>query len=276
MTTLSFEQLLDQHTNVLQEGQFVNGILTVKAPPVGVEPGFGFVEIVGSTDGVVPIEELKNVDIGDHVFALVTEQEGELGCPVLSVRRAAKESKWREVAEAHKDKRAVVAKVLKVVKGGLTISVLDQHGFLPASQIDLHRVPDLSVYPGTEFEVLVIEAERRRHNIIVSRRALLEIEEQKQVAEQLNAFEAGTLVQAEVTAVTNFGVFCQISDNLTGLVHASEMKWGRWDNLNPGVTVGETVSVIVLNHEIKNGKPRVGLSIRLTKPRGGNKKMANK
>lgn len=267
MTTIELKQLYNEYTQTVQEGQFVNGTLALKTNPSGQDPGVGYVEIPGCSDGVVAIEELKDVEVGDHIFALVIDQENEEGCPVLSIRRAQREAKWRKVLDAKASGETVEARVLRAVKGGLTIEVYGQHGFLPASQIDLHRIEDLEEWRGRTIEVKVLEAERRRRNLVVSRRKVLEAEKARLITEQLNELAEGDLYQAQVTAISSFGVFCTIGEGLTGLIHASEMKWGRWDHTDPGVAVGETIGVKLLNASVKDDKPRISLSIRLTKPR---------
>lgn len=267
MTTIDIEQLYNEYTQTVQEGQFVNGTLILKTNPRGQDPGVGYVEIPGCSDGVVALGELKNVELGDHIFALVIEQENDEGCPVLSIRRAQREAKWRQVVEAKQQNETVDARVVRAVKGGLTVEVFGQNGFLPASQIDLHRIDDLEDWRGRHIEVMILEAERRRRNLVVSRRRVLELERARVIGQRLNELEEGETYLAQVTAISSFGVFCTISDGLTGLIHASEMKWGRWDHNNPGVAIGDAVEVKLLSAVVKDDKPRISLSIRLTKPR---------
>lgn len=262
-----FAELLNEYTQTVREGQFINGTLALKANPSGQLPGVGYVEIPGCSDGVVAIEELKDVEVGDHIFALVIDPENDDGCPVLSIRRAQKEAKWRKVLDAKESGETVEARVVRAVKGGLTVEVFGQHGFLPASQIDLHRIDDLDEWRGQHIEVKILEAERRRRNLVVSRRKVLEAEKARLISDQLAELEEGALYLATVTAISSFGSFCSIGEGLTGLVHASEMKWGRWDHNDPGIAVGDQVSVKLLNASVKENKPRISLSIRLTKPR---------
>lgn len=262
-----FAELLDEYTQTVKEGQFINGTLALITRPNGRDPGAGYVEIPGCSDGVVPIEELKGAELGDHIFALVIDPENEDGSPVLSIRRAQKEAKWRKVIDAKNAKETVEAKVMRPVKGGLAIEVFGQHGFLPASQLDLHRVDDLDEWRGRTIEVKILEAERRRRNLVVSRRKVLEAERDRQLTEQIKDLEEGQVYLGQITAISSFGAFCSIGDGLTGLIHASEMRWGRWDHNNPGVAVGDAVEVRLIKATIKQNKPRISLSIRLTQSR---------
>jgi small subunit ribosomal protein S1 len=267
MNTINLTTLYEQYTQTLKEGDFINGTLAMRTNPSGQEPGVGYVEIPGCSDGVVPIEELKDVEVGDHIFALVIDPENEEGCPVLSIRRAQREAQWRKIGDALKDKSAVTARVTRVVKGGVTVDVFGQTGFMPASQIDLRRVEELGEWRDQEVEVLVIEADRRRRNLVVSRRKLLEQEQANLISEQLHALEEGATYEASITAIAPFGAFCSLSEGLTGLIHASEMKWGRWDYNDPGVEVGQVLPVKLLGASVKDGKPRISLSVRLTQER---------
>lgn len=259
--------LVDEYTQTVQEGQFVNGTLVLKTNPSGQDPGVGYVEIPGCSDGVVAVEELKDVEVGDHIFALVIDQENDDGCPVLSVKRAQREAKWRQIIEASSKGEAIEARVLRAVNGGLIVDVCGQHGFMPASHCDLRRVEDLEEWRGRSVEVLVITAERRNRNLVVSRRKLLERERANRISQELEDLEIGAAYEGKITAILPFGAFCQIGDDLTGLIHATEMRWGRWDHTDPGVAVGEAVEVQLVKASVKDDKPRISLSIRLTKPR---------
>lgn len=269
LTTIDYAS----YTRVLKPGEFVEGTLELIAKPAGTEPALAYIAVPGSSDAIVPASEVAGCDIGDLIFALVLETESEdHGCPLVSVRRARTEATWRRVADAQAEQRPVFGRVIRAVRGGLTLDLFGLRAFLPASQIDVTRVPDFEQLVGQELEVLITETERRRKNVVVSRRKLIEREQAEALSREVQMLEVGCVVEGTVRAIAKFGVFVQLTDKLVGLIHASEVQWGRWSSEEPGLTVGETLAAQVLEVGEKNGKPRVALSSRLTQERPARKR----
>ena len=246
-----------------KEGDIIEGTV------VNTEQDEVLVDIGYKSEGVVPLKELsirKNiapsdiVSIGEQIEVLVLEKEDEQGRLILSKKRALYERVWGQIESVREEGGTVKGTVIEVVKGGLIIDI-GLRGFLPASLVDLRRVRDLDPFVGQDIEAKVIELDRNRNNVVLSRRAYLE----EAQAEQRNAF-LNSLVEGEVrtglvSSVVNFGAFIDLG-GMDGLVHVSELSWQHVNHPSEVVKVGQKVSVKVL--DIDRSRERISLSIKQT------------
>ena len=192
------------------------------------------VDIGYKSEGVIPANELsirKSVDphdevhLGEEVDAIVLTKEDQDGRLIMSKKRARFEKAWRRIETAAESGEPVEGTVIEVVKGGLIID-LGVRGFLPASLVDIRRVPNLDEYMGTKIETKVIELNRSRNNVVLSRRAVLE-EERKEVRQQiLDRLQPGLVVEGQISNIVDFGAFVDL-DGIDGLIHISELSWSH-------------------------------------------------
>src|SRR5436189_3290922 len=210
----------------IEEGEVVTGrVVRIDNDEVLVDIGY-------KSEGVIPSNELsirKNVDphdeveLGEEVDALVLTKEDQDGRLIMSKKRARFEKAWRRIEAAAESGDPVEGTVIEVVKGGLIID-LGVRGFLPASLVDIRRVPDLDQYLHTQIETKVIELNRSRHNVVLSRRAVLE-EERKEVRQQiLDRLQPGLVVEGQISNIVDFGAFVDL-DGIDVLIHISELSW---------------------------------------------------
>lgn len=258
-----FAAAIEQTVFEFKEGDIVSGTV------VRVDPDEVLVDIGYKSDGVIPPHELsvrntvdpaEVVKVGDEIEALVLQKEDDEGRLVLSKKRAQYERAWGRIERIMQGGDTVEGHVIEVVKGGLIVDI-GLRGFLPASLVDLRRVRDLQPFVGETIEAKVIELDRNRNNVVLSRRAYLEEEQ----AEQRNAFltdlKEGDVRSGVVSSVVNFGAFVDLG-GMDGLVHVSELSWRHVNHPGEIVTVGDKVKVKVL--EVDRDRERISLSIRQT------------
>ena len=247
-----------------KEGDIVAGTV------VRVDPDEALVDIGYKSEGVIPAKELsiRNsanptdvVAVGDEVEALVLQMEDESGRLVLSKKRAQYERAWGRVERVMHEGGTVEGAVIEVVKGGLIVDI-GLRGFLPASLVDLRRVRDLHPFVGDTIEAKVIELDKNRNNVVLSRRAFLEEAQAEQRQAFLGDLEPGAVRSGVVSSVVNFGAFVDLG-GMDGLVHVSELSWQHVSHPGEIVSVGDEVSVKVL--EVDRDRERISLSIRQTK-----------
>ena len=248
-----------------KEGDIIEGDV------VDIEQDEVLVDIGYKSEGVVPLKELsirKNVapgdivSIGQHIEVLVLEKEDEQGRLILSKKRALYERVWGQIEAVREQGGTVKGTVIEVVKGGLIVDI-GLRGFLPASLVDLRRVRDLDPFVGQEIEAKVIELDRNRNNVVLSRRAYLEEAQAEQRNAFLNALIEGEVKTGVVSSVVNFGAFVDLG-GMDGLVHVSELSWQHVNHPSEVVRVGQNVSIKVL--EIDHNRERISLSIKQTTP----------
>ena len=258
-----FEAAINQTVIEFREGDIVEGTV------VSVDADGAMVDVGYKSEGLIPTEELSiraNVDpstivsVGDKVEALVLNKEDDEGRLILSKKRAQYERAWGKVQEVTEAGGTVKGTVIEVVKGGLIVDI-GLRGFLPASLVDLRRVRDLDPFIGTEIEAKVIELDRNRNNVVLSRRAYLEEEQAEQRAAFLDDLAVGEARPGVVSSVVNFGAFVDLG-GMDGLVHVSEMSWQHISHPSEMVKVGDKVNVKVL--EVDRERERISLSIRQT------------
>jgi small subunit ribosomal protein S1 len=247
----------------IEEGEVVTGhVVRIDKDEVLVDIGY-------KSEGVIPANELsirKSVDpadevhLGEEVDAIVMTKEDQDGRLIMSKKRARFEKAWRRIETAAESGEPVEGTVIEVVKGGLIID-LGVRGFLPASLVDIRRVPNLDEYMGTKIETKVIELNRSRNNVVLSRRAVLE-EERKEVRQQiLDGLQPGLVVDGQISNIVDFGAFVDL-DGIDGLIHISELSWSHVNHPSEILTIGDTVKVKVL--DIDRDRQRISLGLKQT------------
>jgi small subunit ribosomal protein S1 len=241
----------------------------VKGKVVRIDKDEVLVDIGYKSEGVIPSGELSirksvdpadEVELGEEVDALVLTKEDSDGRLVLSKKRARFEKAWRRIEAAAESGEPVEGNVIEVVKGGLILD-LGVRGFLPASLVDIRRVHNLDEFMGQTLECKVIELNRSRNNVVLSRRAVLE-EERKEVREQiLGRLAPGQVVEGKISNIVDFGAFVDL-DGIDGLIHISELSWSHVNHPSEVVAIGDTVRIKVL--DIDRDRQRISLGLKQT------------
>jgi small subunit ribosomal protein S1 len=245
------------------EGDVVNGkVVRIDKDEVLVDIGY-------KAEGVIPSNELsirksvdpaEEVELGEEIDALVLTKEDAEGRLILSKKRARFEKAWRRIEIAADSGEPVEGSVIEVVKGGLILD-LGVRGFLPASLVDIRRVHNLDEFMGQTLECKVIELNRSRNNVVLSRRAVLE-EERKEVREQiLGRLEPGQVVEGKISNIVDFGAFVDL-DGIDGLIQISELSWSHVNHPGEVVSIGDTVRIKVL--DIDRDRQRISLGLKQT------------
>ena len=246
-----------------EEGDVLTGLV------VRVDRDEILVDVGYKSEGVIPLSELsirRNIDpseevaLGDEVDALVLTKEDNEGRLILSKKRARFEKAWRRIEEAAESGEAVEGLVIEVVKGGLIID-LGVRGFLPASLVDIRRVQDLDEFLGQPLRCRVIELNRSRNNVVLSRRAVLE-EERREVRQRiLDTLDVGLVVDGQISNIVDFGAFVDL-DGIDGLIHISELSWSHVTHPSEILEIGQKVRVKVL--DIDRERQRISLGLKQT------------
>jgi small subunit ribosomal protein S1 len=245
------------------EGDVVTGhVVRIDNDEVLVDIGY-------KSEGVIPSSELsirKSVDpsdevsLGEEVDALVLTKEDQDGRLILSKKRARFEKAWRRIEAAAESGEPVTGTVIEVVKGGLIID-LGVRGFLPASLVDIRRVPNLDEYMSQDIECKVIELNRSRNNVVLSRRAVLEEQRKEDRERILDRLQPGQVVEGTISNIVDFGAFVDL-DGIDGLIHISELSWSHVNHPSEILSIGDTVSVKVL--DIDRQRQRISLGLKQT------------
>ena len=267
-SVIDFEDITDEMMNQMIDGtltEFDEGDL-VKGTVVKIERDEVLLDIGFKSEGVIPSRELsirKDADpseivaLADEIEALVLQKEDKDGRLILSKKRAEYERAWIQVEEKFKAGEVVTGEVIEVVKGGLILDI-GLRGFLPASLVDLRRVKDLDMYLGTEIEARVIEMDRNRNNVVLSRRVLLEEGRKNERAEILSKLAKGMRLKGTVSSIVDFGAFVDLG-GIDGLVHISELSWNHVNHPSEVVKVGDEVEVEVLDVDLQRERISLGL-----------------
>jgi small subunit ribosomal protein S1 len=253
----------DATIHPFSEGDVVSGkVVRIDQDEVLVDIGY-------KSEGVIPSNELsirktvkpsEEVELGEEVDALVLTKEDQEGRLILSKKRARFEKAWRKIEGAAETGEPVTGTVIEVVKGGLILD-LGVRGFLPASLVDIRRVQNLDEFMGQQLECKVIELNRSRNNVVLSRRAVLE-EERKEVREQiLGRLQPGQEVEGKISNIVDFGAFVDL-EGIDGLIHISELSWSHVNHPSEVVSIGDTVRVKVL--DIDRDRQRISLGLKQT------------
>ena len=253
----------DATINLFAEGDIVTGsVVRIDKDEVLVDIGY-------KSEGVIPVSELSirksvntsdEVQLGEEIDALVMQKEDADGRLILSKKRARFEKAWKRIEGAHESGEPVTGTVIEVVKGGLILD-LGVRGFLPASLVDIRRVQDLNEYVGQELSCRVIEMNRNRNNVVLSRRAVLE-EERKEVRQQIiDELNVGEVVEGTISNIVDFGAFVDL-DGIDGLIHISELSWTHINHPSEVLNVNQKVKVKVL--DIDRDRQRISLGFKQT------------
>ncbi len=260
---MSFADAVDATIVEFDDGDIVTGrVVKIDSDEVLLDIGF-------KSEGVIPSRELsirndvdphEIVSLDDELEALVLQKEDKDGRLILSKKRAQYERAWGTIEEIKERDGIVKGPVIEVVKGGLILDI-GLRGFLPASLVDLRRVRDLQPYVGKEIECKIIELDKNRNNVVLSRRAYLEETQREQRDEFLANLKPGEVRSGVVSSVVNFGAFVDLG-GMDGLVHVSELSWKHVDHPSSVVTVGDEVTVQVLDVDLS--RERISLSLKAT------------
>ena len=258
-----FEALLQEFGGEMQnsrEGEIVNArVLSMTDTAVILEFGF-------KSEGSVPLDEFKDpsaLSPGDEVEVLLESLEDEDGIVVLSKRKADFLRVWEKIKEAHENDRAVKGTLARKIKGGVTVDLMGVDAFLPGSQIALRRVPHIEDLIGETYKFKIIKLNKRRRNIVVSRRVILEAERETKKENLVKELLVGQVREGLVKNITDFGAFIDLG-GLDGLLHITDMSWGRVGHPSEVVDIGQTVDIKVL--DIDWGRERISLGLKQLLP----------
>ena len=259
MSPESLEEAYDNSIKAFTDGEIVKGIVVdVNRDEVMIDIGF-------KSEGYIPASEFESgqeglpaVQIGDEIDVYIVRREDSEGQIVLSKKIADQTLIWDEIATAHETGAPVQGRITERIKGGLRVSVGSLRGFLPASQVELRPIQNLEQYVKQTLDMKVISLSKRRHNIVLSRRAWLEAELVRKRAEILNTLEVGQIITGVVKNITAFGAFVDLG-GVDGLLHKTDMAWKRIHHPSDVVSVGDEIEVQVIGIGQGNEKISLGL-----------------
>src|SRR6266545_1644077 len=249
-------ELYDESMRNLTEGEIVPGrIIGITANSIIVDVGY-------KSEGLIARDEFTDRDgnvqvkVGDEIDVLLEKTEDQEGHVLLSYTKAQRMRRWTEVEKAYKEGRIIKGRVTDRIKGGLTVDV-GLRAFLPGSLVDIKPVKNLESLRGQELEFKVISLDRRRNNIVLSRKAVLETELVKKKAETLKRLEEGAQLKGVVKNITDYGVFIDLG-GIDGLLHITDISWGRVNHPSEHFTVGDEVEVVVLKFDPETERVSLG------------------
>lgn len=254
------QDLYDRDIKEVRRGERITGTV------VQVRDDEVLVDVGGKSEGVIPRSEFSAfeteklsevIKVGDEIEVLVLKRENEDGHPVLSKKRVDQEIVWEKLIQDAENSVVIIGKVVEVVKGGLLVNV-GIRGFLPASQVERGYVEDLKEYVGKELRMKVIEIDRYKNKLVLSAKAVLDEEYQKQKEETFSSLEEGQTRKGVVRRITNFGAFVDIG-GVDGLLHVSEMAWYRVNHPSDVLKVGDEMEVFILGVDLQKEKVSLGL-----------------
>lgn len=261
--THEIDSSLSQTSIDFKDNDIVHGtIVKLEHDEVLVDIGF-------KSEGVIPVRELTIrkdanpedvVAVGDEIDALVVTKEDKEGRLILSKKRAEYEKAWNSAMEKYKSGEVVTGDVIEIVRGGLILDI-GLRAFLPASLVDLRRVRDLEGYLNTKIEARIIEMDKIRNNVVLSRRVLLEEGRHNERMDVLKKLTEGMKLKGKVSSIVDFGVFVDLG-GIDGLVHISELSWEHVNHPNEVVSLGDEVEVVVLDVDLE--RERISLGIKQT------------
>ncbi|MBW1779901.1 MAG: 30S ribosomal protein S1 [Deltaproteobacteria bacterium] len=258
----SFMRLYEESLKSIQEGEVVAGEI------VQVDKEYVLVDIRYKSEGQIPIREFVDADgeltakVGDKIEVLLERREDDEGVIRLSKEKAAKIKVWDKIREIYENSGTVKGKILSRVKGGLSVDIGLQ-AFLPGSQVDLRPVRDMDALVGTEHEFKIVKYNKRRGNIVLSRRAILEAERMALKENTLKIIKQGAILRGVVKNITDYGLFIDLG-GIDGLVHITDMSWGRVGHPSEMHQAGDEIEVKVLNFDKE--RERVSLGIKQLAP----------
>ena len=258
----SFEELYEESLKSIHEGRVVTGEV------VQIDKEFVLVDIGYKSEGQIRTAEFLTpdgrltVEVGDKVDVMVVHKEDKEGRIILSKEKAAGAKIWDQVEEAYRAHQTIRGKITSQVKGGLSVDIGLQ-AFLPGSQADLRPVKDLNRLVGTEHDFKILKFERHQKNIVVSRRAALEDERKALREKTMERLKKDAVLEGIVSSITRFGIFVDLG-GIDGLVHISDLSWGKVGDLSETYHVGDKVTVKMLKFDRE--KERISLGIKQLSP----------
>ena len=253
-----YDQMLaayDETLQDIQEGEIVSGkVIQVTESDVMIDVGF-------KSEGVIPIVEFGeplNVKVGDEVDVFLESMENQEGQLVLSKQKADFMKVWDTIKESYEDGKLVDGRILRRIKGGMVVDLFGVDAFLPGSQVALRPVPDLDKLIGDVFSFKIIKLNKMRRNIVISRRVVLEEKRAKAKAEIIKELEVGQVREGTVKNITDFGAFIDLG-GIDGLLHITDMSWGRVSHPSELVAIGDVLKIKVLNFDRERERISLGL-----------------
>jgi small subunit ribosomal protein S1 len=260
-----FKSLYEKSLKTLEEGQILKGIV------VDITPDHVTVDVGYKSEGQIPMEEFlkrdKKVDvkIGDKIEVLLERKEAEEGLLILSKEKADKANIWREVSRSCREGEVLEGEVVSKVKGGLSVDIGGVLAFLPGSQIDLKPIKNMDALIGQRLRFKVLKFNRKRNNIVLSRRIVLDEERKLLREETLRNLKEGELVEGTVKNLTDYGAFIDLG-GIDGLLHITDISWGRTGHPSDRLSIGDRVKVKVLHFDKEKEKVSLGLKQALPDP----------
>src|SRR6201996_3423618 len=254
---IQMQELIAKSLRDFREGSIVKGhVLEVRSREVLVDIGY-------KSEGIIPLsefEDMEDLQVGDEVEVLLVRLENDEGMVILSKERAAYRQNWEKIAKVFHEGGIIKGKVKAVVKGGLTVNI-GVEAFLPGSQIDIVPPKDLNQFVGNTYDFKIVKINDDRKNVVLSRRELIEQERAEKRSNFLEATKIGDRVRGSVKNLTDFGAFIDL-DGMDGLLHITDMTWGRLGHPSEMLKVGQEVETVVL--DINKEKERVSLGLKQT------------
>ncbi len=250
------EALYEGTLNEIQEKEVISGTV------VGVNDKDVIINIGFKSDGLVPVSEfrdLESINPGDTVEVFIEEQENALGQLILSRKKAKIVKAWQDIEAALAEDNVIEGLVKRRTKGGLIVDIYGVEAFLPGSQIDVKPIRDFDIYVGKQMEVKVVKINHANDNVVVSHKVLIEKDLEKQKAEILNNLEKGQVLEGVIKNMTNFGVFIDLG-GVDGLLHITDISWGRINHPEEMLQLDEKVQVVVLDFD--DDKKRISLGMK--------------
>jgi small subunit ribosomal protein S1 len=260
-----FQTLYRESLKTMEEGQILNGTV------IDITPDHVTVDVGYKCEGQIPIREFQRRDknlevkIGDRIEVLLEKKESEEGLLILSKERADKVTIWRDISRSYREGEVIEGEIVSKVKGGLSVNIGGVIGFLPGSQIDLKPIRNLDELIGKRYQFKVIKLNRKRNNVVLSRRVLLEEELKSLREETFKTLEEGGVVEGTVKNLTDYGAFVDLG-GVDGLLHITDIAWGKIGHPSEKLSVGDRIHVKILHYDREKGKVSLGLKQVLPDP----------
>ena len=265
----SLEKAYDNSIKAFTEGQIVKGaVVEFNRDEVMIDIGFKSEGYIPSSEFDATEDGLPQVQAGEEIDVYIVRREDADGQLILSKRLADQTRIWDEIAAACEQGQTVEGTVIERIKGGLRVDIGSLRAFLPASQIELRPIPNLDKYVGTTLELKVVKLNKRRHNIVLSRRALLEEELVARKTELLSGLEVGQSRNGVVKNITSFGAFVDLG-GIDGLLHKTDMSWKKVNQPSEIVSIGDEIDVLVIGVDHEKEKVSLGLKQKTPNPWDG-------
>ena len=260
-----FQTLYKESLRTMDEGQILHGTV------IDITPDHVTVDVGYKCEGHIPIREFQkrdkkaDVKIGDRIEVFLEKKESEEGLLILSKEKADKVTIWRDISRSYREGEVIEGEIVSKVKGGLSVDIGGVIGFLPGSQIDLKPIRNLDELVGKRFKFKVIKLNRKRNNVVLSRRALLEEELKSQRSDTLKNLQEGETVEGIVKNLTDYGAFIDLG-GVDGLLHITDIAWGKIGHPSDKLSVGDRIHVKVLHFDQEKEKVSLGLKQTLPDP----------